>query len=865
MEAMLENDDTNFTVGKRIVDIDILANNLTCKVCEDNLLLKQIKREIRAGLHSTFTIKCKKCGLLNQVDAGKVHLSKDNRKRADINTKVVFGALHAGIGCTALNKVLACANLPGISKDLFKRSEREVGPAIEAVAKESCKSAAEEERQLVIQKIDELCKDLPEEVVQEIYPLHLNLRSYINAAEDSEATDVNISSENIGNFDQDLGEIINIIVSYDMGWSKRGNGRSYDSLNGYGCIIGFLSGKVLDYETCNRKCLLCDLGHPKDDHDCRLNFQGSAKAMEPTVGASLANNSPILKESGLQVRVLIGDEDSSTISAVRKGTTKTIFKFSDKNHLQRSFNTDLYGLRVSHNEMKKKGVVEHIRKCLSYAIAQNKGKNRELAAAMLAIPDHLFNHHENCGSWCRRGEPNSENQTVLLKSINLYNALKAIFTKYSKSSEKFCIAASSQANKSINNIMAHKAPKNCCYSRSESADYRYASAICTKNEGDSHIMAVNEKLSLSPGKHTKSFTSQMDRTRLKRTIKCQLPSTKRRRIILSKKRDNLRQKNEKLEGVQYQTNCGFLNLSTQSTEELIDQASYVDFPNVISDSSKIVYFDLETSGFHKTDEILQIAAQYDECKFNVYITPTKEINPEASEHTGLKNINGQLYLRHDKVLTVCLEDALRAFKQFLSKFKEPCLLVAHNASFDVSHLVRAILKCDMVNDFTVICGFCDSLPLLKKHFNERSGEGAFKLETLAKELLQQESTGAFHEASYDVYVLKSLVSSYLDNEDIFKNAKTYADSVNHVIELRRINTILPSLKPLKDTLKNGMLRKLAKENLTFEILQKKFDEEGEEGLLSTFTLLKNGKPQVTKNKRILAQILTFFKTKNKCN
>ncbi|XP_044594883.1 uncharacterized protein LOC123272250 [Cotesia glomerata] len=651
-----------------------------------------------------------------------------------------------------------------------------------------------------------------------------------------------------------------------MGWSKRGNGRSYDSLNGYGCIIGFLSGKVLDYGTCNRKCLLCDLGHPKEDHDCRLNFQGSAKAMEPTVGALFANNSSILKESGLKVRVLIGDEDSSTISAVRKGTTETMFKFSDSNHLHRLFSNDVYGLRLHHNEMRTKQVPEHILKCLSYAIAQNKGKSRELAAAMLSIPDHLFNHHENCGSWCHRAEPNSKQQTILLKNINLYNALKEIFTKYARSAEKFCIAASSQANESVNNIMAHKAPKNCCYSRSESADYRYASAICTKNEGDSHVMAVNEKLSLSPGKHTAFYTSRLDRTRLKRSNKSQLPSTKRRRLVLSKKRNDLKKKNERSEGIQYQSNCGFQNLPTYTVEELIDQASYVDFPNLISsDLSKLVYFDLETSGFNKTDEILQIAAQCDEYKFNVYITPTKEINFEASEHTGLKNINGQLYFWRDQVLTVCLEDALRAFKQFLSKLKEPCLLVAHNASFDISHLVRAFFKCDMINDFRMICGFSDSLPLFKKHFNERSGEGAFKLETLAKEFLQEESSGAFHEASYDVYVLKSLVCFYIANEDIFKNAKTYADSVNHVIEPRKINNKLPSLKPLKGTLKDGMLRKLAKESLTIEVLQKKFDEEGEEGLLSTLTLLKNGKPRITKNKRILAQILAFFKSKNKCD
>lgn len=118
-----------------------------------------------------------------------------------------------------------------------------------------------------------------------------------------------------------------------MGWSKRGSGRSYDSLNGYGTIIVFLTGKILDFNTCNRKCTLCDLGHDKTDHDSRKNFDGSAKAMEADAGADLINNSKILKEAGVNVRVVIGDEDSSTIAAVRKDNSETIHKLADKNHL----------------------------------------------------------------------------------------------------------------------------------------------------------------------------------------------------------------------------------------------------------------------------------------------------------------------------------------------------------------------------------------------------------------------------------------------------------------------------------------------------------------------------------------------------
>lgn len=133
-----------------------------------------------------------------------------------------------------------------------------------------------------------------------------------------------------------------------MGWSKRGTGRSYDSLNVYGAIIGFLSGKVLDYTTRNRSCTYCDKGHDKSDHDCRRNFQGSAKAMEADAGAQLINESRILQEVDLNVRVIIGDEDSSTIAAIRKGNENVIHKLADKNHLVKHFVSELYSLVKLH-------------------------------------------------------------------------------------------------------------------------------------------------------------------------------------------------------------------------------------------------------------------------------------------------------------------------------------------------------------------------------------------------------------------------------------------------------------------------------------------------------------------------------------
>ncbi|XP_046602221.1 uncharacterized protein LOC124295712 [Neodiprion lecontei] len=377
-----------------------------------------------------------------------------------------------------------------------------------------------------------------------------------------------------------------------MGWSKRGNGKSYDSLNGYGTIIGFLSGKILDYAERIRKCKFCDSGRKKDDHDCRKNFQGSAKAMEASAGAELINNSSILKEANLEARVLIGDEDSCTIAAVRRGNPKTIFKLADENHLKKNFSRDLWKLS-SFKEIKKRSI-DHIKKCFGYALAQNMGDAQNLAKTIRNIPDHLYDNHENCGSWCSR-RSGSKEQTILLTNLSLFDKLSALCEEYAANANKFSIPASSQANESFNNIMAHKSPKNICYSRSESSSYRLASSVCTKNDGDSCIVEIRQKLQLSPGRHTLFYTKQLDAKRQKRALDAKLPAAKKRRIIKTQEREELRKNNENSEGVQYKSNCGL----SQDCEDLeaFDE-SLINGPNIqiSAETCNLVFFDLETSG-----------------------------------------------------------------------------------------------------------------------------------------------------------------------------------------------------------------------------------------------------------------------------
>lgn len=52
------------------------------------------------------------------------------------------GCVHSGIGHSELEKLCACVNMPSVKAPLYQRYANEVGPAVEAAAKQSCRKWA---------------------------------------------------------------------------------------------------------------------------------------------------------------------------------------------------------------------------------------------------------------------------------------------------------------------------------------------------------------------------------------------------------------------------------------------------------------------------------------------------------------------------------------------------------------------------------------------------------------------------------------------------------------------------------------------------------------------------------------------------
>lgn len=145
--------------------------------------------EKQSGLASILSIKCSYCGHVNEVKCSGEHRAGNRGPLVcDINTRAVLGSLHAGMGNTHLNNLLSTMNTPTMNHRLFKRREREVGNAVENVARNSCE-------------------------------MNLNLEKNVSELLSGPSTD----------------GLVGIAVSYDMGWQKRGRG--HNSLTGHGAPL----------------------------------------------------------------------------------------------------------------------------------------------------------------------------------------------------------------------------------------------------------------------------------------------------------------------------------------------------------------------------------------------------------------------------------------------------------------------------------------------------------------------------------------------------------------------------------------------------------------------------------------------------
>ncbi|XP_059192040.1 DNA polymerase III PolC-type-like isoform X2 [Centropristis striata] len=185
------------------------------------------------------------------------------------------------------------------------------------------------------------------------------------------------------------------------------------------------------------------------------------------------------------------------------------------------------------------------------------------------------------------------------------------------------------------------------------------------------------------------------------------------------------------------------------------------------DDGTIVFFDLETTGL-KTNSchIIQLSAVCGGEVFDKFILPLRPIDEGATRVNGFTVHNGLLFRNGIRRPTTGLYRTIKSFIQFLSSFKRPVWLAAHNAwSFDARILARVLRSCHHWWKFQeVVSGFVDTLPLSRFLYPELRSH---KLQDLVELFLGE--TYDVHDAKEDAKRLERLFNRWNpDKEDVIK-------------------------------------------------------------------------------------------------
>ncbi|OXU17178.1 hypothetical protein TSAR_012609 [Trichomalopsis sarcophagae] len=437
VDNLKEETNSKIIEGRRIVHLQTLGEQLICNKCKSILSLTDTVEEKNVGLASIFYVRCRECKITSSVCSDKYHKTADQNIHFDTNTKAVIGALNTGNGNTHLNGILSAFNIPQFNWKSFKTPEKK--------------------------------------------PSHLD-RSFIFPNLPTLSESVSINSEHK----------VRVAASLDMGWFTRSTGRSYNSFSGTASLIGLFSKKVISYVTLNRKCKKCDKGYDVKDHDCRRNFSGTAKAMEPHAAVQLTKNNRTLMDCEIDVGIIIADNDSSSIATLRNAHDFEVVKQADKNHTSKGVVNALYKLQKNHKELTST-TIQYLQKCFNYSISQNAGSSED-------NPDTY--RHTNIGDG--------------LADQKLFDTLIILFDDLAANAYTYSAGASSNPNESLNNIIVSKAPKSRMYGMSISSDIRVACAINKKNDGEIFLTSLAKKLNVSPGKHTQKYSTDADNKSRKR-------------------------------------------------------------------------------------------------------------------------------------------------------------------------------------------------------------------------------------------------------------------------------------------------------------------------------------------------------------
>ena len=380
-------DDVLSTLLVRCCVLPALVKDLACTLCGGCFLTIRVT-DSRLGMVSTLETYCTACDeVLNSTySSDRISGCKASNEPFVMTRSVVTATMDMGVGHGGLTKLCRYLDTPVMTHKTYVAHSKHITTAnMEVVNSVLCESA---------------------QIVRKVYQ----------------------------EFDPSVDEsgVIDLTVSYDGSWMKRGRRSSY----GIGCVIDVVTGLVIDFGIMSLYCQSCAYASKrfggrktkafqkwqKKHRDCNCNYTGSSGGMEVEAAEMLWNRS--LERHNFRYTTMLSDGDSRTHKHLCDlnvyGPAVPINKEECVNHVAKRMGT---ALRKLASEGKKAGTTlggrghgrltqATITKLTGYygkAIRSHPGNTDAMRCAVFATFFHAAStdeepHHNHCpvgrDSWC---------------------------------------------------------------------------------------------------------------------------------------------------------------------------------------------------------------------------------------------------------------------------------------------------------------------------------------------------------------------------------------------------------------------------------------------------------------------------------
>ena len=494
------------------------------------------------GLNHKITLSCPSCGA---VISEKLHTSPDaaGHRYPDVNARTILAMRTIGAGHASIEEFCRVMGLPGISKNTYHTHTKRIYDRSNRAAEENLQIAARKVRQ-----------------------------AYEEADPDLRGQD-----------------IIDIAVSYDGTWQKRG----FLSHNGVGVVVDLMTGLILDTETLSNFCSACAAAATRlggedtetfqqwraNDHEvCEKNHTGSAASMESSAAAVMFGRST--EKHHMRYTTVLSDGDTKTVNNLNDNEIYDVEIRKEEciNHISKRMFARLENFATRQKAQGKvvggrgKGKLtkarmkrwsSYYRKAISDNVGDVDGMNKNIWAILYHSssteddPKHQY-CPEGEDSWCfyqkalAAGSPTTpppEHDPISEEmAVDLIHEFECLSDK--DRLERCCRNMTQNGNESFNGQVWKRAPKTIFTSRLV-VELAVSLALQAYNRGAIGVLRVMHGLGLAQNHVSISMTIKKDKRRSSLAAVAESAGAKRKRG--SKKMKNARQqdKHKNTEGEQY--------------------------------------------------------------------------------------------------------------------------------------------------------------------------------------------------------------------------------------------------------------------------------------------------------------------------